>query len=591
MLPPWLLKTAILQALKPENRKKVGMIILFIITAIVLLATVMLLPLSFLTGGDELTDDFDITISAVYQEIYPIYEEYISDLLEKMNAKAEEVKEEHKRWVKTYSRNPETGEREESGGYWEYPDVEVVSPVPPLDALFAYLSQKNENILQAKQYEADKEEIYDFFNRIYVLKVTGSGMSYSVSADFQEAAEIAETLFPEDEASQGLFLQSIELIHQFMITAGGAGADLNLDSSAMETLNIIYHAFLEAGYSDAAAAGACGNIQQECNFNYLLSGSANGMIQWTGSRFRALEQYAQENGYESWQELDAQIGFMFQELSGGYKERLDKYASQYAEADTYKEISDPRLAAFVFCAVYEGCEYRPELGWGSATGSSSGPDGKRWQQLEYRQNYAEKIYNAFCGGGSSSLGPVANGSSAEKLAALFPSGLPNSSSAANRYMESIPIDIWDGSKKVTKSVTMHKALKEDLQDIFGDIANAHVKIISVSGYSWRGMNNGGSGSRSHHSYGVALDIDPEHNPSGKYTGNPVGVKPNVTYYYKYPWQPKTDALSIAPESVIVRAFESRGWVWGAKWGTVSNPSRGPYDPGYHDFMHFSFTGH
>ena len=44
-------------------------------------------------------------------------------------------------------------------------------------------------------------------------------------------------------------------------------------------------------------------------------------------------------------------------------------------------------------------------------------------------------------------------------------------------------------------------------------------------------------------------------------------------------------------SVIVRAFENHGWVWGAKWGTVSRPTRGPYDPGYHDFMHFSFTGH
>lgn len=127
---------------------------------------------------------------------------------------------------------------------------------------------------------------------------------------------------------------------------------------------------------------------------------------------------------------------------------------------------------------------------------------------------------------------------------------------------------------------------------FPRLPAARIPLKSVSGYSWRGMNNGGSGSRSHHSYGVALDIDPDYNPSGKYSRNPVGVKPDIScYYYTHPWQPKTSPLSIAPESVIVRAFENHGWVWGAKWGTVSRPTRGPYDPGYHDFMHFSFTGH
>lgn len=592
MIPPWLLKTAIGQALKPENAKSLVKIIVGIICAILLLTTVILQPLSFLTG-EKITTDYDITSSAAYMEIYPVYQEYITELLRDMNIKSEAVREEHKRWVKTYTRDELTGERVESGGYWDYPYVGVLTPEPPLAALLAYLSQENSDILKAKRYRVNEEEIKTFFQEIHSIEVTGSGMAFTVAAKFLTDDEIAEKYFTGNQAKQGLFKQSLAVINQFMqsVRLEDLGAELNLSASTLETLNILFNAFVEKGYSEAAAAGACGNIQQECNFNYTLGPPAYGMIQWTAGRFRSLEAFANENNFDSWKSLDAQIGFMFKELEGSYRSRLNSYASNYAGASTYKEISDPKSAAFVFCAVYEGCEYNPSIGWGAPQGSIAGPDGKRWQQLEHRQNYAAKIYNAFCGG-SSSLGQVANGSSSAKLATLFPSGLPNSASAAGLYMERISVPIWDGSNKITKAVTLHKALKTDIQAIFGEIADAHVQLKSVSGYGWREMNNGGSGSTSHHSYGVALDIDPDYNPSGKYSGNPVGVRPDLkSYYYTYPWQPGMEQLSISPESVIVRAFEKRGWVWGAKWGTVNNPTRSPYAAGYHDFMHFSFTGH
>lgn len=590
-MPSWLIKMIIGQMLKPENRNRLLKLIAGIICVFFLIPAVILLPLSFLTG-DELTTDFDITASVAFQEIYPVYQDYITEALAVLNEKAAGVREEHKRWVKEYSLNPETGEREETGGHYEYPDVEVISAEPPLAALLAYLSQKNENILSSKKYSADVEEIKGFYKDISAIEVTGSGMSYTVSYRYLSDAEIGELYFSDSEAQKGLFTQSIALINGFLASAGyGSGGGLNLSPEAMDVLQAIFNTLIENGYSKAAAAGACGNIQQECSFNITLSGAAHGMIQWTGSRFRSLELYAEKNGYSSWKDLDAQIGFMLLELNGSYQSRLNSYAKKYADADTYKEIQDPKLAAFVFCAVYEGCEYNPDKGWGVAQGSSFGPDGKRWQQLDYRQKYAEAIFNAFSGGGSSSMGQIANGSSSQKLAALFPSGLPTTQSTADRYMEKIPVSVWDGSKKVTKYVTLHKALKADIQAIFEDIADAKIRLKSVSGYSWRGMNNGGSGSRSHHSYGVALDIDPDYNPSGKYSGNPVGVRPDLScYYFTYPWKPGTEPLSIEPTGIVVRAFESRGWVWGAKWGTVSNPIRTPYASGYHDFMHFSFTG-
>lgn len=583
MLPPWMLKLATKKLLQPESRRKLLVLIVIIIGSIFLLPALVLLPLSIFTG-DDLTADFDITKSAVYQEIYPVYQDYISDLTNLLNEKAKEVKEENKEWIE--------GDEDEEG-HWKYPSVTVMEPKPPLAALLAYLCQENENVLNAKKYEADQEEITVFFDSIYQMKVTGGDMRFTVETQFLTDKEIAELYYPDDKAKQGLYLQSIELINQFLSAAENAEieGELNISSEARDVLMQIYNALIDSGYSEAAASGACGNIQQECNFNYTMGPPAYGIVQWTAGRFRNLENYVASHGFSSWKVLDGQIQFMLHELEGSYKNRLDRYASLYAGATSYKKIEDARLAAFVFCAVYEACEYNPDKGWGSAQGSIAGPDGKRWQQLEYRQNYAEAIYNAL-NGSSSSLGSIANGSSSEKLAALFPNGLPNTSSQAGKYMEKIPIEVWDGTKKTTKYVTLHKALKPDIQEIFSDIADAHITLKSVSGYSWREMNNGGSGSRSHHSYGVALDIDPDYNPSGKYSGNPEGIKPDLfCYYYTHPWAPKTNESSISPSGVIVRAFESRGWVWGAKWGTVMAPTREPYDPGYHDFMHFSFTGH
>ena len=107
------------------------------------------------------------------------------------------MKEQHKKWIKEYERDPQTGERVEAGGHWEYPDVEVITPEPPLAALFAWLSQNNEDILKARRYQVNAQEIEDFFNSIYEFEVTGSDMSYTVAAHFLTDTEIAEKYYPK----------------------------------------------------------------------------------------------------------------------------------------------------------------------------------------------------------------------------------------------------------------------------------------------------------------------------------------------------------------------------------------------------------
>lgn len=591
VIPPWLLKIAVQQAAKPKNLKKVFFIIAGIILAVLLVCTTILLPLSFL-NGEKITTDYDISQSAAYKEIFPIYQEYQTELLEYLNQLAEETKNTNATWEEDYSYNAITGQNELDGGHYEYPTVNVITVAPPIDVLLAYIIQKDTNLLKAKKYKANANDIKGFYRNIVKIDISGSGMDYSITAAFLTVQEIADLYFTR-ESDKNLFLESIAIINGFLKNSAmaGMGSNLNLSTSAIKTLNKIFNQLIGNGYSSAAASGICGNIQQECNFNFKLSGKSNGIVQWQGARFTQLENMAKQEG-TSWQDLDTQIKFLLSEMrSPVFGNRLNKYANSYAGATTFEKVTDPELAAFIFCAVVEGCEYKPELGWGTGTGSIMGPDGRYWQQLTQRQNYARNIFQAIAGGGSSSLGSVAQGSSSEKLAALFPNGLPKTQEEIDQYTETIPVSIWDGNKKVTKYVVLHRALKEDTQAIFEDIANAHVQMKSVGGIRAFGtnMNNGGT-STSHHCYGVAIDIDPDFNPSGIYAGNPMGVKPGTAYYYTNSWQPQIHPLSITPEGIVVRAFESRGWVWGAKWGTVNKPRRQPVDPGYHDFMHFSFTG-
>ncbi len=137
-----------------------------------------------------------------------------------------------------------------------------------------------------------------------------------------------------------------------------------------------------------------------------------------------------------------------------------------------------------------------------------------------------------------------------------------------QYLTTITIDINDAQgRKTTTTIKVHKKVAEDVKAIFKDIQASGFKIKSIGAYSWRGA--AASNNRSHHSYGVAIDINPNEN---------YMIKNGQIISGSF-WRPGQNEFSITSGGPVVSAFARRGWSWGGNW----NSSK--------DYMHFSLTGH
>lgn len=342
------------------------------------------------------------------------------------------------------------------------------------------------------------------------------------------------------------------------------------------------------GYSDVSVAAAMGNIHYESGTfdpkkvegGYNENNGGIGICQWTnnnrGSQGRNtnLRKYAKSKG-KTWQDEDIQVEFLIAEVTKNCKTDASKYAgfaflnstytgtpyrySEWTDAKDSDSLDKNQLNRLteVFCFTFE----RPN----AAAGRSS---------MSTRQKYALQYYKQFHGKEapttSGSSIEVANGTAQQKLKYLFPNGTPTSASQAKQYMATVDVPITTKSgTKTTAKLTIHKQLVSDVQDVFKTAQDNGFRIYSAGGYKFRPMNNGGSGKLSHHSYGVAIDINPNENYSHR--GN--------TVYAGSFWNPSKSQYSIPKDGILVKAFKAKGWKWGGNWSGS-----------YQDYMHFSFTG-
>jgi|GEM_PF-2498120 fibronectin type III domain len=202
--------------------------------------------------------------------------------------------------------------------------------------------------------------------------------------------------------------------------------------------------------------------------------------------------------------------------------------------------------------------------------ASSANTGNTYYRTILSTFYSEGVEISVLGGSGSSLDPsIVNGSKDEKLKYLFPDGLPTSSSEMSRYLTTISITAPDATgTNHTFTTQVHKAVASDIQNAMQEIVNAGFPINSFYCYSWRGMA-GNRNTTSHHSYGVACDINPTQN---------YMIRNGQVISGSY-WKPGEDPYSITPNGIVVTTFAKYGWIWGGNWSSSK------------DYMHFSFTGY
>ena len=183
-----------------------------------------------------------------------------------------------------------------------------------------------------------------------------------------------------------------------------------LPADRIQNMQTIYNYMTSHGFSEAMAAGACGNLWQECNFNPLIglegSGkSAVGLVQWMGGRKTALYAYAVLKG-KPVQSLDLQMEFMMNELNQSYLSAINAFIAKRAPGQTAASITDVQLATDAWCAVYEGCVCNTKYGIHETHSPKCAiaANGVSYQELGQRREYAQRLMNARMMGGTADGG-------------------------------------------------------------------------------------------------------------------------------------------------------------------------------------------
>ena len=257
-------------------------------------------------------------------------------------------------------------------------------------------------------------------------------------------------------------------------------------------------------------------------------------------------------GWGAYDSSPAESALEFYDMSQGIETVCQGIANNYVSetGEWYNWIKERGYDPTTVDGV--GCRYATDTNWANAV-----------------KNYMTTIFG-YTGTVSGSAISVANGTREEKLAYLFPNGVPTSESELSTYMTDATVAMTTRSGvKTTGTITVHRAVVADVQEVFQAAQNAGFKIYEAYGYNYREMNNGGSGRLSHHSYGIAIDINVDENYSHR----------GSTVYAGSFWDPARSEFSIPRGGVLYNAFIAKGWKWGGDWSG-----------NYQDYMHFSFTG-
>ena len=158
----------------------------------------------------------------------------------------------------------------------------------------------------------------------------------------------------------------------------------NLDGlSGSNCQEQVFNYLKQNGFTDEAACGVLGNIEQESGFDATRmqgDGPAAGLCQWENFRMKSerwknLDNFAKARGKE-WTDLSCQLDFMIYELSGG-ESAAGILKTMYPNGfEGLKEDTNINQATYNFCFSFE----RPN---------------RELANLEGRYAAAHKYYNQF----------------------------------------------------------------------------------------------------------------------------------------------------------------------------------------------------
>jgi hypothetical protein len=359
------------------------------------------------------------------------------------------------------------------------------------------------------------------------------------------------------------FLLMVSSFAVIVAAIGGSSSNYNtsINSSLGNGLTgneaIICEFFRDKGVSDIHIAAILGNMYQESHIDpncVESNGEGIGLTQLSFGRKTQFLEYAAFYG-TPWTDINIQLNFTWLEFDYDANSRCGGVADYqwiYKTGDYTKEKFDSAKtveeATTVFCHGFERCNKDESI---SMLQSVRIP-----KALEY--------YNAMKGPGGfgGSTGEAANISLDQRMSWLFPNGVPTSESAIQPFLVTISVPINDASgNKTTRSLTVHRALQQEIMEIFVEMQREGFKINQLACYGYRKMASG-TGSLSHHSYGVAIDINWDANPAVYWGAKP---DPSSQYYIN---------------SRIVQIWKKHGFYWGGDWSAS-----------YYDPMHFTYTNH
>lgn len=188
---------------------------------------------------------------------------------------------------------------------------------------------------------------------------------------------------------------------------------------------------------------------------------------------------------------------------------------------------------------------------------------KTYEQKKKESLELRKKVEASASISAGAVGEVAGIPLNQRMNKLFPAGVPNTKSQMQAYLTTVKVTTIDKNGHTKdRNITVHKYLADEVKAVFDELLKIKFPIKDAYGYSWRSMASG-TGSRSHHSYGVAIDINASSN-AASYTGG--------TY------RPGTDPYAVTTE--VVNIWKKHGFYWGGDWSGH-----------YFDPMHFTYTNH